>query len=487
MSKFTSSIAHYCSCRWRLCYMCFTALLLLQALRIDLSMAFVCMLKTPNRTTDDVSFNQKNEQCHHFENHTLNNNFEGEFEWSNVLQSNMLSGYYYGYIASTMFGGVFADKYGGKKVLGGTLLSSAIFAILHPSLTRISGYFTVVLRILTGLVSGPMFPSVLSLLGRWAPPLESSILLGVTFCGQMLGSILGLLISGYLCAYGFDNGWGSIFYIFGGATLLFSLVWFYVVYDNPDTHPTISERERSYLKQNITSTKKVKSIPWKQIMLSSAVWALIIAHTCLNWTDISFQLLLPLYMKEALNIDTKSNGLMSSAPSIGELICIPLYGRFADWFISKNYMSKRSVRVLIQSLCFISLASLLIAIGFLECSQTALAGALFLLSGASISLYMSGFNVNHIDVAPRYAGVLFGISNTFASLPGLFAPLVARAIAPNGTQREWQHVLFMCAAFSVLGAILYAILAKGDVQAWAISKEGSEDGCQEEPMNLENK
>lgn len=468
--------------------MCFTALVLLQGLRVDLSMAFVCMLKMPNRTTDDVSFSRKNEQCNRLQNHTLNDNFEGEFEWSNALQATMLSGYYYGYIASTMFGGVLADKYGGKKVLGGALLSSAIFAILHPSLTRVSGYFTVVLRILTGLVSGPMFPSVHSLWGRWAPPLESSILVGITFCGQMLGGILGLVISGYLCTYGFDNGWGSIFYVFGGVTLLFSCVWFYVVYDNPETHPTISPKELSYLKRSIMSTKKVKNIPWKQIMLSSAVWALILAHMCLNWTDISFQLLLPLYMKEALNIDNKTNGLMSSAPSVGQLTCIPLSGRFADWLISKHYMSRRSVRVLFQSLCFISLASLLIAIGFLECSQITLAGFLFLLSGASIALCIPGFNVNHIDVAPMYAGVLFGISNTFASLPGLFAPLVTKTIAPNGTQREWQHVLFMCAAFSVLGTILYAILAKGDVQAWAISKEDSvEDGSQEEPINLESK
>ena len=34
--------------------------------------------------------------------------------------------------------------------------------------------------------------------------------------GQTVGSVLGITTSGLLCAHGFDNGWGSIFYLHGG-------------------------------------------------------------------------------------------------------------------------------------------------------------------------------------------------------------------------------------------------------------------------------
>jgi hypothetical protein len=37
---------------------------------------------------------------------------------------------------------------------------------------------------------------------------------------------------------------------------------------------------------------------------------------------------------------------------------------------------------------------------------------------------LSGFNVNHLDLAPKYAGVLMGITNTFATIPGFLAPQV---------------------------------------------------------------
>ena len=39
-------------------------------------------------------------------------------------------------------------------------------------------------------------------------------------------------------------------------------------------------------------------------------------------------------------------------------------------------------------------------------------------------LAWSGFIVNHLDIAPRYASLLLGISNCFATIPGIVSPLV---------------------------------------------------------------
>ena len=35
-----------------------------------------------------------------------------------------------------------------------------------------------------------------------------------------------------------------------------------------------------------------------------------------------------------------------------------------------------------------------------------------------------GFNVNHLDIAPRYASILMGISNGFGTLAGMLCPIV---------------------------------------------------------------
>lgn len=49
-----------------------------------------------------------------------------------------------------------------------------------------------------------------------------------------------------------------------------------------------------------------------------------------------------------------------------------------------------------------------------------------------------GFNVNHLDIAPRYASILMGISNGFGTLSGMICPIVVEAL----TTKEVKLSLF---------------------------------------------
>lgn len=51
------------------------------------------------------------------------------------------------------------------------------------------------------------------------------------------------------------------------------------------------------------------------------------------------------------------------------------------------------------------------------------------LSVGCVGFAVAGINVNHLDIAPRYAGILMGISNMAATIPGFAGPQVAKAIA----------------------------------------------------------
>jgi hypothetical protein len=61
----------------------------------------------------------------------------------------------------------------------------------------------------------------------------------------------------------------------------------------------------------------------------------------------------------------------------------------------------------------IAIAFLTIAVGF---------------SGFAIS----GFNVNHLDIAPRYASILMGISNGCGTLAGMLCPIVVENLTRKG-------------------------------------------------------
>ena len=62
---------------------------------------------------------------------------------------------------------------------------------------------------------GMFWPSVASIWSSWAPPFERARLAGLANTGAWVGNIVALPFAGYLCTYGFDGGWPSIFYIFG--------------------------------------------------------------------------------------------------------------------------------------------------------------------------------------------------------------------------------------------------------------------------------
>jgi len=67
----------------------------------------------------------------------------------------------------------------------------------------------------------------------------------------------------------------------------------------------------------------------------------------------------------------------------------------------------------------------LIALSQLDCTQTAVAVVLLVLAVSMSGFVYSGYFVNHMDIAPQYAGTLMGISNSVGAVSGLIAPYVA--------------------------------------------------------------
>ncbi|CAG0881864.1 unnamed protein product, partial [Cyprideis torosa] len=43
----------------------------------------------------------------------------------------------------------------------------------------------------------------------------------------------------------------------------------------------------------------------------------------------------------------------------------------------------------------------------------------------------SSFNVNHLDIAPRYASILMGMSNGIGTLSGMICPIVVEKLTVN--------------------------------------------------------
>ncbi|KAG7262216.1 hypothetical protein CRUP_023886 [Coryphaenoides rupestris] len=87
------------------------------------------------------------------------------------------------------------------------------------------------------------------------------------------------------------------------------------------------------------------------------------------------------------------------------------------------------------------------------------------------------FNVNHLDIAPRYASILMGISNGVGTLSGMVCPIIVGTMTKNKTREEWQYVFLIASMVHYGGVIFYGIFASGEKQPWADPELTSEEKC----------
>ncbi|XP_046577943.1 uncharacterized transporter slc-17.2-like [Haliotis rubra] len=341
-----------------------------------------------------------------------------EFFWSKAEQAGLLSSYFYGYFVTQIPSGILAKKYGGKNVMFIGMLIGSISSLLLPIGARTSIYIAYVLRVLLGVSQAVYFPASQAMWGRWAPPLERTKLTAICYSGTMFGGIATFAISGLLCVYGFDNGWGSMFYITGAISVFWCLLWYYTVASSPAQHPRISTAEKNYIINSIG--------------------------------------------------DTGQNGLLSSVAFASQTVSGMVTGQVADYLRSRKYLSTTATRRIFQTVSFIGTGAFLIGAGFVDEEHRYYAVAMITIALWFLGMSSAGYIVNSVDFAPRHAGILFGISNSVATIPGTIAPLLAGALTPNKTQEEWRNMFYVCGGFCLLGAVVFGTLAQGELQPWAV-------------------
>ncbi|KAK0582847.1 hypothetical protein LWI29_030283 [Acer saccharum] len=407
--------------RWVIVLLCFSAFLLCNMDRVNMSIAILPMSK--------------------------------EFNWNSATVGLIQSSFFWGYLLTQIVGGIWADKIGGKRVLGFGVVWWSLATILTPIAAKIGLPFLLVTRALMGIGEGVAMPAMNNILSKWIPVSERSRSLALVYSGMYLGSVTGLAFSPFLIH---KFGWPSVFYSFGSLGSIWFAMWLSKAYSSPKEDPDLRDEEKRLILDGSISKEPVTEIPWKLILSKAPVWALIISHFCHNWGTFILLTWMPTYYNQVLKFNLTESGLLCVLPWLTMAVFANIGGWIADTLVSKG-LSITTVRKIMQSIGFLGPAFFLTQLSHVR--TPAMAVLCMACSQGSDAFSQSGLYSNHQDIGPRYSGVLLGLSNTAGVLAGVFGTAATGYILQKGS---WDDVFKVAVALYIIGTLVWNLFSTGE-------------------------
>ncbi|KMQ91449.1 inorganic phosphate cotransporter-like protein [Lasius niger] len=278
-------------------------------------------------------------------------------------------------------------------------------------------------------------------------------------------------ISGYLAAS--SVGWPSIFYLFGALTILWSTVFLYFGADSPAEHRSISQKEREYIEESLRTTeaknenesKQKLRTPWKEIFTSLPMWAIIVAHCSQNWGYWTLLTEMPSYMTGVMKNIEKS-GLFSALPYLVMWILSFPISWLSDYALKKG-ASRGTVRKVCNTVAHWGPAVALACMSLVPTDNSTWAVVILTVAVGLNAGSLCGYQINHIDLSPNFAGTMMSITNCIATFTAIVAPLICgQIVIDESNVYQWNIVFYISAVIFFLGNLIFIICGKGEVQWW---------------------
>lgn len=125
------------------------------------------------------------------------------------------------------------------------------------------------------MCEGVFFPSMHAMVARWLPIKERGLMSTLVYSGAQIGTVWVMPLTGLMATS--KLGWESAFYLQGALGIAWFAAWMYLVHETPQDHPRISRQELKYILdgQGEEKTHKNAQIPWKKVLTSVPVWAVV--------------------------------------------------------------------------------------------------------------------------------------------------------------------------------------------------------------------
>ncbi|XP_066974735.1 putative inorganic phosphate cotransporter isoform X2 [Macrobrachium rosenbergii] len=343
---------------------------------------------------------------------------EGEFDWDEQLQGVVLGSFFYGYASSCFVGGLLTDYFGGRLMFGASITGLCLLSVLSPISARTSVGLFIANKVISGLMQGPLYPSINSLMASRIPSHLRAKYNSICLAGGMFGNVISMALGGLLASSSFLGGWPSVFYVFGTAGILWGILWFLLIQEDPSN----------------------------------------------------------VIMRDTIHSQNRNqNGLLSSLPYLLQIFFSISWGMGINRLIISGRISVLASRRISSAVGMHGAGLSLVAMCFVNCNSS-LAVAVLCIAVALTGASFSGGYLGEQDMCPpSLVGVITGLGSMVSATTGFIAPLVVGSITlENQTLSAWRMAFLITATVYFICGTFYQIFVTEKVQPWIKSKTNAE-------------
>jgi MFS transporter, ACS family, hexuronate transporter len=198
----------------------------------------------------------------------LNVTLQHTFGWTEIDYSNLVVFFQAAYAGGMLLMGRLIDKLGTR--LGYAL--AMVFWSLASMATAFGNSFTsfAISRIALGFGEAAVFPASIKAVAEWYPKKERALSTGIFNAGTSIGAMITPVVVPWIHA---RWGWRGAFIGIGALGFVWLLFWL-ILYRNPEEHPRVSRTELDYIRSD--PPQSAQRMKWATLFRFRQTWAFVV-------------------------------------------------------------------------------------------------------------------------------------------------------------------------------------------------------------------
>lgn len=351
------------------------------------------------------------------------------------------------YTVSQSVSGRVYDRYGARLGFTLSIVIWCVAAMAHSLITGFAGFAAA--SFFLGLGEAGNWPGAAKVVAEWFPQRERAVGMAIFNGGASMGGVIGPpLVAAFLEP---RFGWRTTFVILGSLGFFWLIAWL-AMYRPVNTHPRLSEEERTLILDGQSAKAAQASPSLAQILRYRQTWGILMARLLVDPIWWLYILWLPTYLKDVHHLSLKDIGAFQWFP----YLCAAAGSLFGGWLAGRLITRGRSVNS--SRKIVIGAAACLMPFGIFAAHAHGTGAAL-----ACIAVVLFGFQmwISNVQTLPSdffasaAVGSVAGMGGTAAGLSSLFFNLCTGWLV---THLGYSFVLTLAGVLGPIGAIVLFLL-----------------------------